>query len=205
MRRVYKTEKAATSITYYVYTLAKPDGTVFYVGKGQGDRIHKHEEHAAYSDKLVEKYGLNLRKCNIIREILASGQHVLKNIVYETTVEEEAYAHERRLICEVYGLEQLANCPYPKWRYKPRKTIQKRSIDTNPLETQALEKVLQDILDADEVAAILRIHPRTVKRLANDGELPGFKVGGQWRFRREAIEEYIRKQEHKHDKLKEDG
>jgi excisionase family DNA binding protein len=55
--------------------------------------------------------------------------------------------------------------------------------------------VRDDILDAEEVGKLLRIHPRTVTRLASQGKLPGFKVGDQWRFRREAIEEYIRKQE----------
>ena len=55
--------------------------------------------------------------------------------------------------------------------------------------------MLENILDADQVAAMLKVHPRTVKRLANQHVLPGFKVGGQWRFRREAIEEYIRLQE----------
>lgn len=58
--------------------------------------------------------------------------------------------------------------------------------------------VTNEILDADEVGKMLKIHPRTVKRLAGQGELPGFKVGGQWRFRREAIEEYIRRQERQH-------
>jgi excisionase family DNA binding protein len=53
-----------------------------------------------------------------------------------------------------------------------------------------------EILDAEEVARLLRVHPRTIKSLANQRKLPGFKVGGQWRFRREAIDEYIRKQEH---------
>ena len=52
-----------------------------------------------------------------------------------------------------------------------------------------------DILDADEVAKLLKLNEQTVKRLANRGELPGFKIGGRWRFRREAIEEYIRKLE----------
>jgi excisionase family DNA binding protein len=52
-----------------------------------------------------------------------------------------------------------------------------------------------DILDAEEVAKMLRVSARTVKNLASKHQLPGFKVGGQWRFRREAIEEYIRKQE----------
>ena len=64
--------------------------------------------------------------------------------------------------------------------------------------------VLRDILDADEVAEMLRVHPRTVKRLASQGELPGFRVGGQWRFRREAIEEYIRRQEQHDDRKKDD-
>lgn len=55
--------------------------------------------------------------------------------------------------------------------------------------------MLENILDADDVAQMLRVHPRTIKRLAGQGVLPGFKVGGQWRFRREAIEEYIKRQE----------
>lgn len=58
--------------------------------------------------------------------------------------------------------------------------------------------VLEDILDSDQVGKMLKVHPRTVKRLANQGILPGFKVGGQWRFRREAISEYIRRQEQQH-------
>lgn len=30
--------------TSYVYTLARPTGEVFYVGKGQKDRINNHEK-----------------------------------------------------------------------------------------------------------------------------------------------------------------
>jgi len=63
---------------------------------------------------------------------------------------------------------------------------------------------MEEILDADEVAKMLRVHPRTVMRLAGQGQLPGFKVGGQWRFRREAIEEYIRKQEQHYGEQKEE-
>lgn len=60
----------------------------------------------------------------------------------------------------------------------------------------------QEILDAQEVADMLRLHPRTVMKLANQGQLRGFKAGGQWRFRREAIEEYIREQEEKYSSQK---
>ena len=62
--------------------------------------------------------------------------------------------------------------------------------------------MLEDILDADEVGKLLKVHPRTVKRLAKQNVLPAFKVGGQWRFRKEAIEEYIRRQEQQHDSTK---
>ncbi|HEY7418200.1 MAG TPA: helix-turn-helix domain-containing protein [Ktedonobacteraceae bacterium] len=55
-----------------------------------------------------------------------------------------------------------------------------------------------DILDADEVAELLRLNEQTVKRLANRGELPGFKVGGRWRFRRQDIEDYIEEQKRRY-------
>lgn len=51
--------------------------------------------------------------------------------------------------------------------------------------------VSDDILDADGVAEMLKLNPQTVKRLANKGELPGFKIGGKWRFRKADIEAHI--------------
>lgn len=57
--------------------------------------------------------------------------------------------------------------------------------------------VQEDILSAEEVAKILQVHPRTVKRLANQHTLVGFQVAGKWRFRRGALEDYIREQEQK--------
>ena len=61
---------------------------------------------------------------------------------------------------------------------------------------------MDDILDAEDVAKMLHVHSRTIMRLAGQGQIPGFKVGGQWRFRREAIEEYIRQQEQKYSSQK---
>ncbi len=58
-----------------------------------------------------------------------------------------------------------------------------------------------DILDAAEVGRMLRVHPRTVVRLAKDKKIPGFRVGNLWRFRRAAIEEYIRRQEQEAEAL----
>lgn len=58
--------------------------------------------------------------------------------------------------------------------------------------------MLNNILDAGEVAKLLKLNEQTVKRLANRGELPGFKLGGRWRFRREALEESIKRLEQPH-------
>ena len=51
-----------------------------------------------------------------------------------------------------------------------------------------------DILEPEEVAEMLRIHVRTVKILAGQRKLPGFRIGNQWRFRRSDIDKYIEQQ-----------
>ena len=45
-----------------------------------------------------------------------------------------------------------------------------------------------------EVAALLRVDEKTVYRLAKRGDLPGFKVAGCWRFKREDINVWVEKQ-----------
>lgn len=47
------------------------------------------------------------------------------------------------------------------------------------------------VLTALELAKYLRIHPTTVYKLAKRGELPAFKVGGDWRFNRTSIEKWL--------------
>jgi excisionase family DNA binding protein len=41
-----------------------------------------------------------------------------------------------------------------------------------------------EVLTTHELAAPLRVGLKTASTLAQHGEVPGFKVGGQWRFRR---------------------
>lgn len=56
-----------------------------------------------------------------------------------------------------------------------------------------------EILTLKEVAAYLKLAEKTAYRLASEGKLPGFKVGGSWRFKKEDIEQWIaqKKQENK--------
>ena len=49
----------------------------------------------------------------------------------------------------------------------------------------------QPALTVRQVAAYLNVNEKTVYRLAQRGELPGFKVAGAWRFKRIDIEGWI--------------
>ncbi|HAT7739452.1 methylation-associated defense system helix-turn-helix domain-containing protein MAD1 [Vibrio parahaemolyticus] len=54
--------------------------------------------------------------------------------------------------------------------------------------------MVDQILTLKEVAAYLKLAEKTAYRLASEGKLPGFKVGGSWRFKREDLEEWIESQ-----------
>ena len=55
----------------------------------------------------------------------------------------------------------------------------------------------QNIFTIRELAAYLKLAEKTAYRLASDGRLPGFKVGGAWRFRKAEIDRWIKQQEGK--------
>jgi len=48
-----------------------------------------------------------------------------------------------------------------------------------------------EILDSEEAAAILKIHPKTLQRMARSGQLPGFQIGKLWRFHRSRLHEWL--------------
>ncbi|PTP50624.1 methylation-associated defense system helix-turn-helix domain-containing protein MAD1 [Vibrio splendidus] len=56
------------------------------------------------------------------------------------------------------------------------------------------------ILTLKELAEYLKLAEKTAYRLASEGKLPGFKVGGSWRFKREDLEAWI--EEGKNDNKK---
>jgi excisionase family DNA binding protein len=47
------------------------------------------------------------------------------------------------------------------------------------------------IMTLKEVAEYLKLAEKTAYRLAAEGKLPGFKVGGSWRFKKSDIEHWI--------------
>ena len=56
---------------------------------------------------------------------------------------------------------------------------------------RAENAMTDQILTLKEVAAYLKLAEKTAYKLAAEGKLPGFKVGGSWRFKREDVETWI--------------
>ena len=51
-----------------------------------------------------------------------------------------------------------------------------------------------EILTLPEVALLLKVAEKTVYTMAQKAQLPAFKVGGQWRFKRVDIDRWIEQQ-----------
>ncbi|MBI4353543.1 MAG: helix-turn-helix domain-containing protein [Candidatus Omnitrophica bacterium] len=65
-----------------------------------------------------------------------------------------------------------------------RKTLQQE--ERKPQRTQ--------IMTLKEVAKYLGVHTMTVYRLLKEKKLPGFKVGGQWRTKKDVLDSYLLKE-----------
>jgi excisionase family DNA binding protein len=50
----------------------------------------------------------------------------------------------------------------------------------------------EPVLNTEEAAALLQIHPKTLQRMARQGRVPAFRIGDLWRFRASALDEWLR-------------
>lgn len=50
----------------------------------------------------------------------------------------------------------------------------------------------KEIMTAKDVAEYLHIHPLTVHKYAREGKIPAFKIGTDWRFHKQYIEQWIK-------------
>ncbi|HKN02293.1 MAG TPA: helix-turn-helix domain-containing protein [Candidatus Binataceae bacterium] len=46
------------------------------------------------------------------------------------------------------------------------------------------------VLTVQEVSSYLRVHPSTIYRMLKRNQIPAFRVGSDWRFTAEAIDEW---------------
>lgn len=54
-----------------------------------------------------------------------------------------------------------------------------------------LTPVFEPLLDSQEAAALLKIHPKTLQRMARKGEIAAIQVGKLWRFRASALSRWL--------------
>ena len=50
-----------------------------------------------------------------------------------------------------------------------------------------------EIMTVEQLAKYLNVGVTTIYKLANEGKIPGTKVGNQWRLRKEKIDEWLDK------------
>ena len=59
-------------------------------------------------------------------------------------------------------------------------------------------KRLDEIMTLREVARYLGLHAMTVYKLTREGRVPAAKIGGQWRFKRDVLNQWLETQMHRH-------
>jgi excisionase family DNA binding protein len=47
------------------------------------------------------------------------------------------------------------------------------------------------LLDSGEAAALLKIHPKTLQRMARNHEIAGVQIGKLWRFRASVLNQWL--------------
>jgi excisionase family DNA binding protein len=53
----------------------------------------------------------------------------------------------------------------------------------------------REIMTVSDVAAFLHVHPATVYKMLKHRELPGFRIGSDWRFNRAEILGWIKEKQ----------
>ena len=66
-----------------------------------------------------------------------------------------------------------------------------RPVDRSPFSITEFEP----LLDSSQAAALFRIHPKTLQKMARRGEIHGTHVGKLWRFRASDLNDWLYRQE----------
>jgi excisionase family DNA binding protein len=48
-----------------------------------------------------------------------------------------------------------------------------------------------EVLTVKEICDLLQVHPSTIYKLIQQDKIPSFRVGSDWRFRRDLIERWM--------------
>ncbi|MCU1242848.1 MAG: hypothetical protein JWO71_3574 [Candidatus Acidoferrum typicum] len=65
------------------------------------------------------------------------------------------------------------------------------SIPSQLENTVRSDHAFEPLLDSAEAASLLRIHPKTLQRMARNGEIAGIQIGRLWRFRASVLNSWL--------------
>jgi excisionase family DNA binding protein len=68
--------------------------------------------------------------------------------------------------------------------------VMQPTLDSRAVDSSAAD--FERVLNTEEAAALLQIHPKTLQRMARQGSVPAFRIGDLWRFRASALDEWLR-------------
>ncbi len=57
----------------------------------------------------------------------------------------------------------------------------------------AVSPSFEQLLDSDEASALLKIHPKTLQKMARNGEITAVQIGKLWRFRASVLNGWLEK------------
>lgn len=60
-----------------------------------------------------------------------------------------------------------------------------------PIQRADANPTFERLLDSEEAASLLKIHPKTLQRMARSGEIAGVQIGKLWRFRASILNDWL--------------
>ena len=63
--------------------------------------------------------------------------------------------------------------------------------EPHPAPDPSIGTGFEPLLDSEEAAALLKIHPKTLQKLARTGKVDAIQIGKLWRFRASALNRWL--------------
>ena len=92
---------------FYIYTLADLNGSIFYIGKGTGDRLKRHD-YICSKFTTPPKHYSSIKLFYKLRKLIENGESFTAIKVFESSDEASVLEKEKELIA-FYGKENLCN------------------------------------------------------------------------------------------------
>jgi excisionase family DNA binding protein len=55
-------------------------------------------------------------------------------------------------------------------------------------------QLCEPLITCTQAASLIAMHPKTIERMARNGEIPAVQIGRFWRFRASTLDEWIKRQ-----------